>query len=418
MRFGLVLPVCAFAFTPCTHAIELSNGLTLEPSGRYRYQDVNDELRGDAQASTLLLRLSADWDVNENWQTFAQFDVVHAFNENDFSTGTVNRGSSPILDPPGEELNQLYVRYNSKDNWSAILGRQFLRFDNERHIGTVEFWQNAQSFDALTLSYQDNVNWQASYVYVAKAHRIFGDDADTFLSPEDIRFEDAPVRPASELGNHQHDSHLLNISYRFNRQLELTFYSYLLHNESARIFSSDTYGFRLSGEAKPAKIKYGYTLEYAKQIDSQDNPWNFNAGYWLIETSAQYKSHQLGLTYERLGADNGFGFATTLGTNHKFQGWADVFSSYLSRGGLRDYSISYRGRDGKLRWRIVAHQFDSDGGGVTAGHELDVELAYRYNREWEFKFIAARYEADQGFASLPVSQQDLSTWMISAAYNL
>lgn len=412
------LSICVFLCISCAYAFELSEGLDIEPSGRYRYQDVNDELRGDAQASTLLLRLSADWEIDPSWQTFAQFDVVTAFNENNYNSVTVNRRTSPIPDPAGEELNQLYIRYKSDDNWSAALGRQAISFDNERHIGRVEFWQNDQTFDALNFLYQDNLNWQASYVYLKKAHRIFGDDAKSILSAEDIRFEDNPVRSSSELGNHQHDSHLINTKYIFSRQLELSFYAYLLNNKTARTFSSDTFGLRLTGELKPGRIKYGYTLEYARQSDSQDNPWNFNADYWLVEASAQYKSHQFGLTYEKLGADNGFGFATTLGTNHKFQGWADVFSSYLSRGGLKDYSVSYRGRDGKLRWRIVVHQFESDGGGETAGHELDIELAYRYNREWEFKFIAARYEADEGFSSLPVSQQNLSTWMLSAAYNL
>lgn len=399
-------------------AVELVDGLTLEPAGRYRYQDVNDELRGDAQARTLKLRLSANWALNSNWQLFGQVDAVAAFNESSFNSVTVNRGTSPIPDPPGEELNQFFIGYESDDNWSALLGRQAVSFDNERHIGSVEFWQNDQTFDALKWQYKDNLNWTATYVFLDKAHRIFGDDAKTLLPLEDVRFPAITERPTTELGNHHHNSHLFNVTYDFNRRVSLSAYAYLLHNQSAPTLSSNTYGARLSGEFKPAKIKYGYTFEYAQQADSQDNPWNFNARYWLLEGSAQFKSHQLGLSYERLGADNGFGFATSLGTNHKFQGWADIFNNYLSRGGLRDYAITYRGRDGKLRWRMVAHRFDSDGGGITAGHELDIEIAYRYTRKWEFKFIGARYIADEGFEVLPASQQSLTTWMVSATYNL
>jgi hypothetical protein len=37
-----------------------------------------------------------------------------------------------------------------------------------------------------------------------------------------------------------------------------------------------------------------------------------------------------------------------------------------------------------------------------------MELAYRYERQWEFKLIGAKYMADEGLADSPTSQQDLS----------
>jgi hypothetical protein len=399
-------------------ALELTDDLTLEPSARYRFQDVNDSWFGDAQASILKFRLSADWQPTDNWQGFVQYDLVEALNDNRYNSVTIRRETSPIPDPEGHELNQFYVKYISDDDWQVMLGRQSASFNNERHVGTVEFWQNDQTFDAFRLDYNDNLKWSASYLYIDKVHTILGDDAGLRLSTEDIRFSDNPIRPVTELGNQQHKSHLLNLSYQLNQQTKLSLYSYLIDNQSVAIFSSDTYGAKFEGEFKPKKIKYGYTFEYARQSNSGNSPWRFDADYLLLEASAQFKSHQLTLSYEKLGEDNGFGFATTLGTNHKFQGWADVFTNYLTRGGLKDTFLTYRGRQGKLRWRLVAHQFDSATGGITAGHELDFELAYRYDRQWEFKFIGAKYFADEGFSSLPSSQFDLSTWMLSAAYNL
>lgn len=399
-------------------AIEVTDEFTIEPSARYRYQDVNDLWFGNAQASTLKFRLSADWQASDNWQGFAQYDVVEAFNNNRYNSVTVKRNTSPIPDPEGHELNQFYLKYISDDDWQSLIGRQSVSFDNERHIGTVEFWQNDQTFDAFRFDYNDNIQWSASYLYVDKVHTILGDDARHRLPKEDIRFDTNPIRPVTELGNQDHKSHLINLNYQLNQQAKLSLYSYLIDNQSVRVFSSDTYGARFEGEFKPEKVKYGYTVEYAQQSNSGSNPWRFDTDYLLLEVSAQFKSHQLTLSYEKLGEDNGFGFATTLGTNHKFQGWADVFTNYLTRGGLKDTFLTYRGRKGKLRWRLVAHQFDSALGGTTAGHELDLELAYRYDRQWEFKFIGAKYFADEGFSSLPSSQFDLSTWMLSAAYNL
>lgn len=397
---------------------ELFDNVKIEPSGRYRYQEVQDPVRGDAQASTLKLRLSVDWRLSDNWQTFAEFDYVHGFNESGYNSVVIQRATSPIPDPPGQELNQLFIRYVSDRNWLATLGRQALTFDNERHIGRVEFWQNDQTFDALSLHYQDHLQWTASYVYVDKVQRIFGNDADPILSPADIRYATDPRRPATELGEHDHDSHLLNVRYALNRQLRLTLYGYMLNNQSANILSSDTWGMRIEGSLKPDKIKYGYTVDYAHQADSNNNPWHYDVDYWLLEGSVQFKSHELALTVERFAQDNGFGFTTSLATNHKFQGWADVFNSYRLGGGLLDMYMGYKGRDSKLRWQIVAHQFSDPQGERSVGHELDVEVAYRFDRQWEFKFIGAKYFADQGFDNFPASQQDLSTWMVSAAYNL
>jgi hypothetical protein len=399
-------------------AFEINEQLNLEPSLRYRFQDVNDSFLGDATASTLKLRLSADWQIKDNWQGFVQLDHVHAFNEQNYNSVTVTRETSPIPDPKGSEINQFYIQYVSDKDWSAKLGRQFVSFDNERHIGKIEFWQNDQTIDALSLLYNDNVNWSIQYAYLHKVHRVFGDDATELLSPQDSRFDIDPLRPVNELGDHRHNSHLFNVKYSFNRQLQLSAFAYLLDNESSIRQAVNTFGLRATGEFKPSTIKYAYTVEAAQQKGAYDNPWNYTALYYLAELSAQYKSHQLQMSFEHLGEDNGFGFVTPLGTNHKFQGWADIFGGYINSMGLEDVYFTYRGRKGKIRWRAVAHQFSSVDDGADVGTEIDLELAYRYNREWEFKFIAAKYMADEGFANLPRSQYDLNTWSLSIAYNL
>lgn len=414
MKFLIAAIACCMLLPSITAK---ADGLTVEPTARYRFQQVNDPIRGDAQASTLKVRLSAVWKAQSPISAFVQADYVEAFNENGFNSVTVTRNASPIPDPPGGELNQAWLQYTGESNWYLRAGRQWLKFDNERHVGTIEFWQNDQTFDALSLVYNDSLNWDISLVHIERAHRIFGDDAKARLPEDDIRFEVNPNRPVFELGNHDHNSNIINARYSADRRLAVTAYAYLLENESAQRLSTNTFGARLSGEFKPEAIKYAYTVEFAKQKDSGDNPWQLDANYTLVELSAQYKSHQLMISHERLGESNGFGFATSLGTNHKFLGWADVFTNYISTGGIRDTFVTYRGRAAKLRWRIVAHQFRDDGSGDIAGNELDLELGYRFNRQWEGKLIAAKYFAKNGIPTLPASQQNLSTWSLSLAYN-
>lgn len=417
MKYCTILIAAFFPYT-CLHAAELPNGLKLEPSARWRYQDVSDTHRGDAQANTVKLRLSAHWQPSGNWQAFGQLDYVYAFNESQFNSVAIVRATSPIPDPPGPDLNQLYMKYQSDTNWSLALGRQSIGLDNERHVGSVEFWQNEQTLDALRFEYKDNLNWTVNYLYVDKVKRIFGDRSEALLPKDDIRFDSDPLRPVNELGEHQHDSHLINMRYVINQQAKLSLYAYLLNNHSAPTLSSDTYGARLTGDFKPQRIKYSYTLEYAIQSARHNSPWQYTSDYLFIEGNGQINSHQLSLSYEKFGSDNNFAFATSLGTNHKFQGWADIFSTYGKGGGLQDLYLTYKGRDAKLRWRVMAHYFSGDSLNTQLGKELDLELAYRYNRDWEFKFIAARYVTEGGLDYLPASQHNLSTWMLSAAYNL
>lgn len=410
-----------FWLLPCvvaTISLTSANELTFEPSTRYRFQQVEDNIRGDATASTLKLRLNASWQVNEYFQSFIQTDYVHAFNQNSYNSITVTKATSPIPDVPSSELNQVWLKYTSDYDWYAKLGRQMLSFDNDRHVSSVEFWQNDQTFDALTFGYNDSTNWNFTYSYVTKAHRIFGDDATHILPYDDTRFDTNPNRPFLELGNHKHNTHLVNVNYSVNRYLGVTGYAYFIDNESARQLSSHTLGFRFDGEVKPDSIKFGYTAELAQQSTAKDNPWKFDGYYVFAELSAQYRSHQIALSYERLTEDNGFAFATSLGDNHQFLGWADVFSNYLSTDGVRDTAITYRGRRAELRWRLVAHVFAADSSGDTAGHEIDLEMAYRFNRKWEATLLRSEYFTKGGIQGGGASQHDLSSWTISVSYNL
>lgn len=390
--------------------------IDVEPSARYRLLQVNDVARGNALASTLKLRLSASWSNQSNFESLVQADYVHAFNENDYNSVTVTRATSPIPDVPGAELNQAWIKYTSNYNWHAKLGRQIINLDNERHISSVEFWQNDQSFDALSVVYDDSTTWKFSYIYLNKVHRIFSDDAVALLPPEDIRFTDNPNRPFLELGNHKHDSHLLNLNYSINRYLGVSFYAYLLENKTAQQLSSDTYGIRLDGEIKPGAIKYGYTGEYAYQKTGNKSPWDFAGSYAFLEFSAQYKSQLLAISYERLEQDNGFAFATSLGNNHLFLGWADIFTNYFASGGIEDTFITYRGRKSKLRWRTVLHQFTNDNNGEVIGRELDVEIAYRFNRDWELTLLHAMYFSEEGLEGLIATQNDLQSTTLSLSY--
>ncbi|MBN7825424.1 alginate export family protein [Bowmanella dokdonensis] len=387
-----------------------------ETSLRWRYHEVRDPVRGDARAHTLRAAVGGQWTL-DSWLVKAELEGVAAF-EDDYNSVTVTRPTSPIPDPQGLELNQLFLRYDSSANWVLDMGRQTLALAEERHVSPASIWQNDQTFDALSFNYRDLMHWSFQYSYLHGVNRIFGSDADPLLPENDIRYETDPQRPVGEWGRHRHQSHLLHLTYKHGPGLSVSSYLYSLDNQDAAIFSTNTLGLRLEHVFKPASVKYEYSLELAHQWDKADNPWDYHADFYVIEVGAQYQSHQLSLAQERRGQQNGFAFITPLGDNHRYLGWADLFSGYQISLGIRDTFATYRGRSGKLRWRLVAHEFSGLSDSLRIGHELDLELAYRFDRKWEGKMVLARYWADQGYPGLTHTTEDLTSWFLSLSYNL
>jgi hypothetical protein len=387
---------------------------------RTRFQEVNDPFSGDAQAFTTRLKLTSRFtlDDEQQWQFLVEPNYVYAFNNGDYNSVTIRQNTSPIPDPQGFNWSKANFSYDSMNDWRLILGRQSLAFDNERMVGAIEFWQTPQNFDAITFDFNDHINWHLQYAYSNKVHRIFGQDATLTIPKGDIRYDLVDKRPVSELGEHKLNTHLLNVSYQTENNLTLTAYNYLLENKSQARLSSNTLGFRLSDEFKPQKIKYRYTVELARQQDAYNNPDNYQAWYSLLEGSVQYRSHIFQLSQEILSEDSNQGFKTPLGTNHKFQGWVDVFTGYSMQTGMRDQYLTYRGRIKKLRWRTVFHRYNRYSDSENIGDELNFELAYRATRKWEWKLVYADYRAKEGLKYFPKANNDLSTWFISVAYNI
>ena len=387
---------------------------------RTRFQQVDDPWLGDAQALTMRLKLTSRFlfDEEEKWQALIEPNMVLAVNEQDYNSVTIKRRSSPIPDPDGFNLSKAFIVYQSDNNWQVTLGRQALSFDSERMIGAIEFWQTPQNFDALKFHFNDQIKWNFQYAYSNKVHRIFGRDAKSTIPEEDIRFGFISKRPVNELGQHELNSHKFNVAYKTDNDLKATVYSYLLENKTQKKFSSNTFGVRISDEFKPNKLKYRYTTEFAVQEGAYNNDDNYKAWYSLLEASIQYKSHIFQLSQEILSEDEGSSFKTSLGTNHKFQGWADVFTGYSMQAGLRDQYFTYRGRERKLRWRSVFHYFKGYSNSADIGYELDLELAYRLTRKWQFKLIFADYHSKDGLRHFPKTNYDLSTWFVSVAYNI
>ena len=211
------------------------------------------------------------------------------------------------------------------------MGRQVITLDNHRYVGHVGWRQDRQTFDAATIVYKASKHLKASYSYLTKRNRIFGE-------VKDIDSKD----------------HLLNLSYKTDLG-QLTAYSYLLEVDNGTSNSLDTFGANFKGK----KDKFSYYAEIATQ-NADSSTTDYSATYMALEGGYSFDAVTVKLGAEILGSDDAmFGFSTPLATLHKFNGWSDQFLNTPTQG-LKDFSATISTRFAGGKWTAIYHQFDAD----------------------------------------------------------
>lgn len=271
-------------------------------------------------------------------------DVTHV---SDFEGG--------VADPEGTEVNQSYLAYTYEDT-TVKYGRQRILLDNQRFVGGVGFRQNEQTYDGLTIVNKSLSDTTLFFAHIDNVNRIFGED--------------------SAIGDHENDTYLFNAKYAGLEAGTLSGYAYLIDNEDAAVYSTDTYGIRFAGKTG----SFGYALEYATQSDADNNPNRYDADYVLAEGSFKVGDVTLKGGYELLGADGTDGqFITPLATLHKFQGWNDKFlgggTGNIS-GGIEDMYLSASTKLAGVKFSVVYHQLESDDSKASGMDDLGSEFGF------------------------------------------
>lgn len=379
---------------------------------RMRHEQV-EQGNQSAHANTAKFRLHSKTSINHHWQIELELDHVEALSEDHHSDGVTANGKLVIADPAGTELNQLFINANF-DDIHMRLGRQKIAFSEQRFIGSVDFRQNNQTFDALSLKFPLLTSSQLDYAFINNVNRIFGDDASARLSPEDSRFENlAGVRPLGARGDHKVEGHLINFSIKEWELLELNSYLYSVDNKTLASFSNQTQGIRAEYRKKIAKTQLFSNIELAvqKQQESSVDDW---VGYSLFEFGARYRSVQLSLKQERLNGKNGVAFITPLATLHKFQGWTDQFLNTPSDG-LSDQQIRLQWRNRPVTIDLRFHRYQSINNKTQIGDESNIDIIYSPSREHELRLRYADFKAEAGQTIVPNSTTKL---FVMYSYNL
>ena len=267
-----------------------------------------------------------------------------------------------IADPQQAMLSEASLDY--KVGKTALhVGRSQVNLDNQRFIGTVGWRQNERSYDTVYAANNDIENLSVLAAWVYGFQGVAGPAVATTQDTNTV---------------------LLHANYKVMNELSITAYDYMIAS------AHDTYGLALTGNLDLG-AKLDYRAEYAVQKDAtmeiHSAKGKADADYFNLDLGANINGILAGINYEVLsGADAGgkTAFNPMLGTNHKFNGWADVFYvSSLPSGGLQDANIrlGYTAKGlGKLL--AVYHDFKADTNMASAtgttddlGSEFDILYA-------------------------------------------
>jgi hypothetical protein len=108
---------------------------------------------------------------------------------------------------------------------------------------------------------------------------------------------------------------------------------------------------------------------------------------------ASFMGLTLKAAVEELGANGRQSFQTPLGTNHAFQGWADVFLT-TPKDGVRDVQATVAGKVIGTKLMFVYHNFQSVTNNLDYGNEYDFLITKKFGKHYHLLAKYAYYDGD------------------------
>ncbi|MGR8929542.1 MAG: alginate export family protein [Gammaproteobacteria bacterium] len=347
----------------------------------YRWENVDqDKGTGNpktANANTARLRLGLLSPTFYGFQAYAEYEGLYALQEDYNSTRNGRTQYSTIVDPDMSELNQFWLSYKGIPDTLVTVGRQRIKLDDDRFIGNVGWRQLEMTYDSILFTYksQDIPGLVINAGYIDSARTIFS-TKDSMNTP------------------------FLNINYKAGDWGNLIAYGYWLDYRELQNYgkSSQTYGLRFTGKSPKFfdTVNAVYTAEWSNQSDYGDNPNDYQADRINLMAGASAYNLTISGAVEQL---NGFGrgksFQTPLGTNHAFQGWADLFL-VTPDNGIRDVfaTMSYKTMNDSLIITGVFHDFRDDTGGIKYGTEWDFSVLKKFGKHYSLLAKYANFSAE------------------------
>ena len=321
----------------------------------------------NAQAFTVRTLLGWETKPYYGFSFTAQAINVTRIGEKDYNDDAAQAASSRfplVTDPRNTDSNQLFLDYTELPKTRFRLGKQSIKLDNVRFIGNVEFRQVMQVFTGLSVENKSIANTELYFAHLVRVKDIFAKQREAKIE-------------------------ILRGVYRWTPNDLLVAYSYLQDDPQlagavagVKELSNRIIGLRADGEHPFGEhFRLLYTAEYAKQNDYADGDSIINADYHHFGVGPKWGDWFIRLDYEKLGSNDGqYAFQTPLGTNHVFQGWADLFLT-TPKQGIRDTFFVFGTKFGALQIGGEYHRYHSDVGGIKFGKELDLAVSYAFTKK-------------------------------------
>ena len=367
---------------------------------RPRYEHVEQDGR-QYDANALTVRSLIGWQTGVYKKFSATAQIIDVGRANDNYNDTKNgRTQFPVVaDPDNTDINLAFIDYTGLPDTRFRLGKQSIKLDNVRFVGNVEFRQIMQVFTGLTVENKSLPKTTLFAAHLERLKNIVGDQKEVNIE-------------------------MLNGAYQWSPGNNLIGYGYF-HDQpvtaSATGFadsSNQILGARADG-AYPLNetLKLLYTAEYAKQNDYADGDSRIDADYVHVGLGFAWARFYARLDHELLSSNGGvYGFQTPLGTNHLFQGWADLLLTTPPQG-IRDTFLTVGGTLGKAKWMSEYHDFKSDFGGIHYGTELDFSVTYPLAKGLNGKIEYAAFREDDILAPAAARKRDTDKIWLTLIYN-
>ena len=280
-----------------------------------------------------------------------------------------------IADSDKSDVNLLHADYVGLPDLRVRLGRQMIKLDNERFVGSADMRQMPQVFDAASARYTGVPDTEIYAAHAWHVRTYFGNRFQTRTTLLNVRVQSELGLSVGAYGYFQDQPQINNATG--------------LADNSNRIV-----GARVEGNTPPANaLSWYYTAEVAQQRPYAGGDQRIRATYERLAFGPTWKKYSAQLNYERLGSNGGrYGFQMPLSYN-TFQGWAYNYFSTPAEG-VRDLNASFAAAFGRLDLALKRHRFTADFGGAALGTEWDLALGYRINESLSIRGVFGQFRAD------------------------
>jgi len=287
-------------------------------------------------------------------------------------------------------VTELSVSYR----WNFLnlkLGRFRVNINNQRFVGSVDWRQMPQTFDAVKVGIAPLKVAKLDFYYLFGRQGVLNKlSTKPFKRSEPINY--SPV---------------VNLTLKPYKGVKLAAYYLNLNKNSETLGGFGEIGF------KPVKVHLEYAYQHNKVVSD-------NSPYWHGFLKANLKrivplSPTPVVGYEYLGKN----FITPLATLHKFNGWSDIFLKYTAAKnsyGLKDIYGGLTLKPLKGTLAIFYHNFRSTknlpNGTKKFGQEWDALYKISPIKNLSFLLKGAYYRPSHSEGSAPYNRKTVKLWFM------